>query len=207
MSCFSVGISAPSGGGKTALVRHLTQRVPQSVALYFDEYDDLAEGANLHPRDLEQWVRDGADYNAWQMPGLIRDLAQLKQGHTIQSPIDGALCRPQPIIFVDAAFGYANAQLRPYLDYVIYVDTPLDVAMARRIQRDYGVHAQPNADVARQQIQHMIATYLAWARQAYLAQVRQVKPACDLVLDGCLTLEVLIGQILAALAVHKSIAE
>lgn len=198
MNCFVVGISAPSGGGKTALVQHLAQAVTQAVALSFDEYDEVTEGANLHPENLQQWLRDGADYNAWQMPGLIRDLAKLKQGQPIRSPIAGAWLTPQPLIFLDAPFGYANAQLRPYLDYVVYVDTPLDIAMARRIERDYSQQAQPNAEVARQQIQKMVSTYLVWARQAYLAQDRQVKPHCDLVLDGMLAINVLVEQILVS---------
>ncbi len=198
MRCFVIAISSPSGGGKTTIVQHLAQAVTHAMALSFDEYDEVTEGANLHPENLQQWLRAGADYNAWQMPGLIRDLAKLKQGQPIRSPIDGARLAPQPLIFLDVPFGYANAQLRPYLDYVVYIDTPLDIAMARRIARDYSPQAQPNAAVARQQIQKMAATYLAWARQAYLAQDRQIKPDCDLVVDGALSIGVLVEQILVA---------
>lgn len=201
MSCYVIGISSSSGGGKTTLVQHLAQRVTHAVALYFDKYDEVATGANLHPSNLQQWLLDGADYNAWQMPGLIHDLTQLKQGQSIQSPMDGKVIAPQPVIFVDMPFGYANAQLQPYLDYVVYIDTPLDVALARRIQRDYAQQMQPNANIARQQIQGMVAAYLTWARQAYIEQDRQVKPYCDLVLDGCLAVDVLAERILVAVDV------
>jgi hypothetical protein len=45
----------------------------------------------------------------------------------------------------------------------------------------------------------MTANYLTWAREAYLDQERQVKPFCDLVVDGCLPVDELAQQILAAI--------
>jgi len=199
MSCFIICISAPSGGGKTAVVQRLGQLHPNAVTLYFDEYDDIAEGANVHPASLRQRIRDGADYNAWQMPGLIRDLNRLKQGQLIQSPLAGTHISPPPMVFLDAALGRAHAALRPYLDFMVYVDTPLDIAMARRMQRDYFGDNQCDAHAALQQIQAMTAAYLEWARAAYLELDRQVKPQCDLVLDGCLPVDELAQQILATI--------
>jgi uridine kinase len=197
MTCFIIGISSPSGGGKTAVVQRLAAMTPHSLALYFDEYDDIAEGANIHPASLRQRILDGADYNAWQMPGLIRDLERLKHGQAIQSLIDGTAIPPQPLVFLDAALGRANASLRPYLDLMVYIDTPLDVAMARRIQRDYFGSHPTDAQATLDQIHAMTAAYLEWARQAYLAMDRQVKPRCDLVLDGCLPVDVLAQRIMA----------
>lgn len=199
MACFIICVSSPSGGGKTAVVQRLGQLRPDAVTLYFDEYDDIDEGANIHPVSLRQRMRDGLDYNAWQMPGLIRDLALLKQGQTIRSPSNGASIAPQPLVFLDAALGRANLALRPYLDFAVYIDTPLDVAMARRIQRDCfgGSGSDPQATL--QEIHAMTAAYLDWAREAYLDLERQVKPQCDLVLDGCLAVDQLGQQILAAI--------
>jgi uridine kinase len=198
MQCFIVGVSSPSGGGKTTVIQQLTAVEPNTVALYFDEYDNRAVGANVHPQDLQQWLTDGADYNAWQTPGLLQDLKQLKQGQPIISPVDGTPIAPQPLVFLDAALGRANAALRPYLDFMVYIDTPLDIAMARRLQRDYFGNNQCSMQAALQEIHAMTTAYLAWARAAYLALDRQVKPQCDLVLDGCLPIDVLAGQILAA---------
>jgi uridine kinase len=198
MTCFIVCISSPSGGGKTAVVQRLGQLHPNAVTLYFDEYDDIGEGANIHPVSLRQRMRDGVDYNTWQMPGLLRDLKLLKQGKAIQSPFNGTLLSPQPLIFLDAALGRANHALRPYCDFMVYIDTPLDVAMARRIHRDYFREHHANAEEALQEIYAMTAAYLEWAREAYLELERQVKPQCDLVLDGCLPIDELAQKILAA---------
>lgn len=199
MQCFIVGVSAPSGGGKTTVVQRLQQQHPNSIALYFDEYDSIPEGANIHPQSLQQWVKDGGDYNAWQMPGLLRDLQRVKQGQTLQSQCDGTLITAQPLVFLDIAFGRAHAALRPYLDFMVYIDTPLDVAMARRIRRDGLEKNQYSAEEALQNIQAMTAAYLDWAREAYLALDRQVKPQCDLVLDGCQSVDSLAQHVLAAI--------
>lgn len=199
MTCFIVCLSSPSGGGKTAVTRRLGQLYPQSVTLYFDEYDDIGEGANIHPASLEQWQRDGRDYSAWQMPGLLRDLAFLRNGQPIHSPITQTLLVPQPVVFLDNALGRASPTLRPYCDFMVYIDTPLDVAMARRIQRDYFGNNSLDAQSTLDQIHAMTAGYLTWAREAYLDQERQVKPLCDLVLDGCLSVDALARQILAAI--------
>lgn len=194
-------ISAPSGGGKTTIVQQLIQRVPNSVALYFDDYDERVEGANLHPVDLQQWLAAGTDYNAWQMPGLLRDLQQLKSGQPL-SPQRGAILSAPAFVWLDAAFGRANASLRPYIDFMVFIDTPLDVAMARRIQRDY---ADPTRETAHTQLAQLHATttaYLTWARAAYLELSRQVKPRSDLVLDGCFAVDVLSTCIVDAVQRH-----
>lgn len=200
MNCFIVCISSPSGGGKTAVVQRLGQLHPNAVTLYFDEYDDIGEGANIHPESLRHWRVDGSDYNAWQMPGLIRDLELLKQGQPIQPPATQTILSPQPLVFLDNALGRASPILRPYCDFMVYLDTPLDVAMARRIQRDYFGSNQVEAQTALQQLDAMTTHYLEWAREAYLDQDRQVKPQSDLVLDGCLPVDQLAEQILAAVA-------
>lgn len=199
MTCFIVCLSSPSGGGKTAVTRRLGQLFSTSVTLYFDEYDDIGEGANIHPASLEQWQRDGRDYNAWQMPGLLGDLALLRNGQPIRSPVAKTILAPRPIVFLDNSLGRANSTLRPYCDFMVYIDTPLDLAMARRIQRDYFGDNPLDAQSTLDQIHAMTASYLTWAREAYLDQYRQVKPLCDLVVDGCLPVDELAQKILAAI--------
>lgn len=199
MACFILCLSSPSGGGKTAVTRRLGQLYPNSVTLYFDAYDDIGEGANIHPASLAEWQRNGRDYNAWQMPGLLRDLDLLRARQPIRSPVTNAILAPQPMVFLDNALGRANSTLRPYCDFMVYIDTPLDVAMARRIQRDYFGDNPLDAQSTLDQINAMTANYLTWAREAYLAQDRQVKPLCDLVVDGCLPVDVLARKILLAI--------
>ena len=78
------GISSPSGGGKTAVTRRIVELLPDSVALFFDDYDF----DTVHPESIRKWLEDGADYNAWKTPRLREDLKRLKGGEPIVSPVD-----------------------------------------------------------------------------------------------------------------------
>lgn len=40
-------------------------------------------------------------------------------------------------IFIDFPFGYLHDDLKPFIDIVIYLKTPLDVCFARQVIRDY----------------------------------------------------------------------
>lgn len=196
---FVVGLSSPSGGGKTTIAQQLAATAGAAVVLAFDDYDDLAEGANVHPPDLQQWLAAGADYHAWQMPRLFHDINQLKQGEPIASPVDGRRLLPQPLLVLDVAFGRAHTGLSVYLDFMIYIDTPLDVALARRLQRDYFAHPSTDPQATLQAIHAMTTAYVTWARAAYLAMDRQVKPQCDLIVDGCLPSQTIVEELWAAI--------
>ena len=39
---------------------------------------------------------------------------------------------------LDDPFAYYNEQIRKYIDVAFFIDTPLDIALARRILRDMG---------------------------------------------------------------------
>jgi uridine kinase len=56
-----VGISGLSGSGKTTLTKTLATMIEDSVPIFFDEYDAVTTG----PDAFDQWLVDGADYNAW----------------------------------------------------------------------------------------------------------------------------------------------
>lgn len=189
---FVIGISAPSGGGKTTVARQLVARLPDAVLLSFDDYDHLT----VHPASYPQWLAEGADYNAWQTPQLSVDLRRLRAGQAIVAPRTGQVVSPRAYIVFDAPLGRAHHETGQQIDLMVFIDTPLDVAMARRLLRDY---SQNERSLSHKwaQIQSELAVYLASGRAAYLEMDRQIKPGCDLILDGLrspdeLALEILV---------------
>lgn len=70
-------------------------------------------------------------------------------------------------IVLDYPFAYLHNGMRDYIDLAIYIDTPLDIAMARRILRDYG-------DSPIEDKRNDLINYLARARGAYLNMERTV---------------------------------
>lgn len=158
---FIIAIAAVSGGGKTTVIQLLNKELANSTALFFDDYD--IEG----PDSLIEWVKRGADHNEWKLNHLINDLIMILDNKDLH----------YDYILLDYPFAYLNKEMDEYIDFTIFIDTPLDVAMARRILRDY-------SNSTAEEIRLDMQSYLAGAREAYLAMLSSVKPNSDIVIDG-----------------------
>ena len=190
-----VGISSPSGGGKTTVAKRVAQLLPGAITVFFDDYDF----DTLHPVNIRSWLEEGANYNDWKPTKLQDDLKKLKAGQAILKTGDGLAIKPKNYVIFDYALGYANRGLAKYIDFMVFIDTPPDVAMARRLLRDLP-SISPNAPNGAwagtlEHVKTELRVYLDYGRRAYLELDRQIKPNCDLVLDGCLSVDDLANQI------------
>ncbi len=77
--------------------------------------------------------------------------------------------------------------IKPYLNCCIFIDTPLDMAMARRVLRDM---KEATADEIRSEMD----TYLNGARIAYTEMVKAHMSTSDYVIDGEKGLENIINE-------------
>ncbi|WP_282032816.1 hypothetical protein [Metabacillus indicus] len=157
-----ISIAAVSGGGKTTITKKLSLTLKNSKALFFDDYD-----FQDCPPDLIEWVNEGADYNLWNLDPMIHDVESIAAKDMVS------------YILLDYPFSYKNDSLKELIDFSIYIDTPLDVALARRLRRDYG---QMNAG----DILNDLDFYLNHGRIAYLEMEKSIKPNSNLVVDGTL---------------------
>ncbi|MBS4196744.1 hypothetical protein KHA97_16965 [Bacillus sp. FJAT-49870] len=170
-----ISIAAISGGGKTTITNELQKRLDNSKALYFDDYE-----FEESPADICKWVEDGADYNEWNLEPLVTDIQLVLDDNTME------------YIFLDYPFAYLNSGLAEFIDFAIYIDTPLDIAMARRIIRDFSGGSSED-------IQRDLSYYLLRGRLAYLEMEKSVKPNSDIILDGSLSTEIIVEQIIKEL--------
>ena len=115
-----VTLNAISGGGKTTVTKEIVDRLENSRAIYFDAYD----GVDKNVPDIRQWVEDGADYNLWNLQDMADDISGL---------LAESKCE---YIILDYPFAYKHEQIAQFIDLSVYIDTPLDIALARRILRD-----------------------------------------------------------------------
>ena len=187
---FVTGISSVSGGGKTAVAKKLAELLQDAVTLCFDDYDNT----NTHPANLDTWLIEGGDYNAWQTPVLTRDLQALTTGNHITSPVDGSKLSPAEYIVFDAPLGRAHCDTGRFIDLMVFIDTPLDVALTRRLLRGMA-SAEAGAEEAVKSIEVELSSYLNGARLLYVEFQDRIKRKCDLVLDGCLRVDELAGAI------------
>ena len=115
-----IAISGMSGSGKTTTVTELARRVPNSIALSIED-GDYEKNSGID--DLAKWEEDGWDVSLWNLQSLADDLMQLVQ-------------KGYEYIFFDYPFGYMQQQISGFISLSVYIDTPLDVALARRTVRD-----------------------------------------------------------------------
>lgn len=163
-----ITVSAISGGGKTSVVNELLSLLDPSVAVSFDSYK-----GDLLGMDYCAWSEAGADANAWHLDDIVRDIHRyIDEGY--------------PYILVDYPFGRAYRDISDLADFAVFIDTPLDIAFARRVERDY-CHRDPSRRPIPNPLEHLskyIAFYQKRHRNTYFMHIDTVKPTCDFVISG-----------------------
>jgi uridine kinase len=192
---YIIALSSYGGGGKTTLARHLVATLNASL-IAWDDYDEA--GMMTHPDD---WV--AATTNDWKVPQLGKDLARLKQGQAINSPLDGSSIQPTPYIVFDAPLGYAHKETGQHIDFLVFIDTPLDVAMARRILRDYFADKETLTAEQTKALKAEMQHYLKFSRAAFLNMDTSVKPQADLIVNGLKSTDDLSKEITKQLEVQE----
>ena len=201
---FVVAVSSAAGGGKTTLVTKAGELLG-AATLFFDDYRD----ASTYPPDLKKWVADGADLNLWKTPKFAEDLAALKRGESMVSPAEDTIASTEFIV-IEEPMGRGRHEMAKSIDFVALIDTPLDIAMARRFLRL--ADTNPLADIEqttkeqlREHVEGLLGfltgelrSYLDVSRAVYIAVQEQVTADCDLVLDGRLPADELAEQLVEA---------
>ena len=166
-SPYVIAINSVSGGGKTALAELLHESLPSSVLFRFDDFDET----NVYPDDYYEWTIRGADLSEFDIPGMSKAISEEIENEKVR------------YIILDYPWGRAHHRLKDLIDLSIYVDTSLDVAMARRILRDYLGEKETSADERMVSLKKDLVHYLNKARIPYLNHFRH-KEHSDLILDG-----------------------
>jgi uridine kinase len=183
-----VGVTAVSGGGKTATTGRLAEVLGDAVAIHFDDYDET----NVYPHDIRRWFADGADYAVYETPLFDRHLRDLKAGRSICHPFGGTIVGPARYVVADAPLGRAQSDSGELIDLLVFVDTPLDIAMARRILRDIEL-----ADDPLQRVKADLAGYEARARSIYQHFRERMRADADLTIEGTLGIDLIVEGILS----------
>ena len=166
-----IAISAVMAGGKTTIVNTIKKQIKNVKSLHFDDYSFEGEVDDFHA-----WVMQGSDYNVWNLSPMIHDICEIKK----QADCD--------YLFLDYPFAYCHEEMSKYIDCAIFVDTPLDIAMARRVLRDM-------KDASAEEIRTDMEMYLKYARIAYVQMLKDVLPSSDYVIGGTKELEEKVEEI------------
>lgn len=189
-SSFVIALSGGSGSGKSTVADGLLDRLGPGIAVQFHEdayYWPMAHyGApETDGARLEIIASVNYDDPASKDTGyMARDLAALKNQSAIDQPIydyaahdrsaDSLRIEPAPIIILEGIHVLSIPEIAPLIDLSIYVDTPVDLRLARRIRRDV---IERGRDV-----EGVLAQYLSTVRPAHYRFTHPAKYQSDLVI-------------------------
>jgi len=191
MSPFFVAMSGGSGSGKSTLADALIQRLGPGQAVIFHEDGYYWPMRHYGPCDTPEQraaIIEQANYDdpaSKDTAHLVNDIRALKRGPVIEQPVydfdrhDRDETRtlriePAPVIILEGIHALSVKALRPLIDLSIYVDTPDDLRLARRIRRDV---------VERERtVQNVLEHYLKTVRAAHYRFTHPAKFEAELVI-------------------------
>jgi uridine kinase len=153
-----IGIAGGTASGKTTLADILVTDSGKgnAIILRLDNYYRNRTDLSLNKRALLNY--DHPD--AFDIELIIQHLTSLKKGKTILQPTYDYVNHLRakatvktvaaPVIIVEGILTFAIAKLLKQLDFKIYVDTPADIRVLRRVQRDIEDRGRTFASVKEQ---------------------------------------------------------
>ena len=188
---FVIAIAGHSGAGKSTVIEALVSRLGNANSLSLDAY----EASSTYPA-AAKWIKDGADPNRFQTPQFDADVRGLKNGKSIIHPQTNEEMSAKSFLIIEEPFGRERDSLHNLIDFVVYIDTPLEVAYARKLLRksDF-LPWEDNPSVFITNLRENLLWYLRVGRSFYGAVATRVKKNCDLIVDGTYSTEEIVEEI------------
>jgi len=186
---YVVTVSGPAGAGKTTLINNVATQLRDASVLHFDSYRSVARwwpnylALGMTPEQAaRQWLADGADPDEYvSIPRMVEDLRVLNSGMAISTPEDWPVgtqhVKPARYILVEDPWSRLRSELAPFVDFAVYVDTPLDYALCRRLLRDHASGLDAMA---------VVAKYIEVRERDYYEQNLRLRDHADYVANGML---------------------
>jgi uridine kinase len=190
-----IAVAGPVGAGKSTLVAGLASVLPGTATIHFDHYERMTEQPI---EEIRRWAKDGADVDAMPVPGLAEALHFLKQGRATIDPATHAEIAPANFILFETQFGRRHTATGKLIDFLVWIDTPLDVALARKVRQFSAGPGLRNAGEAQAFVQWLpeyLDNYLDLVGGLLRRQRDTVRADADLVVDGELESGELVRQV------------
>jgi len=177
-----IGIAGASGSGKSLLANTLHAELgsEQVVVISEDSYYKDVPPAQLEQRDKINYDHpDSLDH-----PLFCQHLTTLKNNQAVEVPIynhaqdaraqETRHVGPHRIIVLEGILLFVDPTVRKLLDISVYMDTPLDICLIRRLKRDIVERGRSFDSV--------LAQYERTVRPMYLQFIEPSKRYADIII-------------------------
>ncbi len=202
-SPYMIAITGGSGSGKSTLARAMQEKLGEDKLLVIGEDNYYKPREHQHtdaPLWSNQEMEERIDFDdpaTKNMDMYESHMVSLKQGETIGQPIydfskhdrivgEETLLSPRPFIICEGVHTLCEKKYFNLFDLTIYVDTPADIRLARRIKRDVSERGRD--------LDRVIAQYLSFVRPAHAKYTAPAKYMCDLIIEDEGPLAAKVGQ-------------
>lgn len=183
--CVIVGIAGPSASGKSlitsTLYREVRDRVGDKNIGVIPEDSYYKDQSHL---TMEGRVKTNYDHpSAMDHSLLLQHLQMLKAGQQIELPIysyvehtrtsQTIILKPKKVIILEGILLLTDARLRQEMNFSIFVDTPLDICLMRRMKRDVNERGRSMDSV--------MAQYQKTVRPMFLQFIEPSKQYADII--------------------------
>lgn len=176
-----IGISGASASGKSLLAKTIIEELgSKQVAIisedsYYKNFPDMP---------FEERTKINYDHpDAFEHELLYQHLQQLQEGKTVQVPIHNhaeylraeqtRTVGQHTIIVLEGVLLFVEPKLRELMDIRIYMDTPLDICLIRRIKRDIVER--------KRSVESVLNQYEQTVRPMYLQFIEPSKKHADII--------------------------
>ena len=139
-----IGICGGTGSGKTTIARSIVEAVGRENVVLVEQ-DSYYR--NLSDMPLDERHQANFDHpDSIDSDMLVNHLIRLKQGLSIEMPLydfvthtrsdEIEIIDPKPVVIVEGILIFAESRVLDLLDCRVFVDTPDDVRLMRRLRRD-----------------------------------------------------------------------
>ena len=145
-----IAIAGASASGKTLFAKTIYKELVEEMALGENDIAFISEDAYYRDQsdvDMETRLKTNYDHpDAFEHQLLVEHINALKNGEPVDLPVysytehtrtdETRPIQPSRIILIEGIMLLTDPQLRGLFDIQVFMDTPLDICLIRRISRD-----------------------------------------------------------------------
>lgn len=181
-NCIIIGIAGATASGKTLLANTIVNELGSDQVVVISEDSYYKDNQHLSFEERTQLNYDHPD--AFDHNLLQQQLLQLQAGQTVEIPIYNHTKHTREldktrsigqhaIIVLEGILLFVDPALRNLMDIRIYMDTPLDICLIRRLKRDVVERGRS--------VDSVLTQYTKTVRPMYLQFVEPSKKYADII--------------------------